>query len=340
MRLPILILLAGFALPMPSLLAEPCVTQSQMKDADRAALLRAADSLATRTASGDAESIRSQTMPQFAQDFNGIAQAIRNAASHLRGASFVPDTVWILDNSSAKAAADGTLQDAQFFCTLNHGTAEASFLIPALPPGRYGLVVLNTAGIADPWQVAFLLRESAPGGTWQLGGLFPRATTTGGHEGLWFWRTARDYAAKKQQWNSWVYYTEAEALLKPVSFVSSSHLEALEGERGKAAPPALSAGIGPAQPLVLAGVRGAEVRVTSLEAENAPSKADGVDLLAHIQAEEALPDPVASRARNAAAAKAIIAAHPELRGAFHGVWVIADLPGGATYVSEEPMNSL
>ena len=40
---------------------------------------------------------------------------------------------------------------------------------------------------------------------------------------------------KKQAWNAFVYYTEAEQLLKPVTFVSSSHLEVLDGERGKAA---------------------------------------------------------------------------------------------------------
>ncbi len=337
LRVPLL-LLASLALPAV-LPAESCVPQSQMQPAERDSLVRAGTALATLTAAGNAEGVRAQTMPQFAQDFGGIQEAIHNAAPHLQGASFVPDTVWILDASTAKPGPDGSPQDAQFFCKLNHGSADTSFLIPALPPGRYALVVLDTVGTSEPWQIAMLLRQSAPG-TWQLGGLFPRATVAGGHDGLWYWRAAREYAAKKQAWNAFVYYTEAEQLLKPVTFVSSSHLELLDGERSKAAPAALSAGIGTAQPLVIAGRNGAEVRVTSLGAENSPDRSGGIDLLAHIRAEQPLADPAASRARNAAAAKAIIAAYPELRGAFRGVWIVADLPGGGTYISEEPMNAL
>ena len=329
------LLLAAFSMP---LVAEPCITQSAMQPADRDSLVRAGTPLAPLAASNNADGVRAQTMPQYAQDFNGIRDVIRNAAPHLQGASFVPDTVWILDASATKPGADGSPQDVQFFCTLNRTAGATSFLIPALPAGRYGLVVLNTAGTTEPWQVAMLLRQGSPG-TWQLGGLFPRATAAGGHDGLWYWRAARDYAAKKQAWNSFVYYVEAEQLLKPVSFVSSSHLEVLEGERGKAAPPALSTGIGPTQPLIVAA-RGPEVRVTSLGAENSPGRTGGIDLLAHIAATDVLADPVASRARNAAAAKAIVAAYPELRSAFQGVWIVADLPGGATYISEEPMSSL
>ncbi len=333
-----LLLLASLFVPV-ALRAETCVTQSHMQPAERDTLLRAATSFAALTAANNTEGVRAQTMPQFAQDFGGIQEAIRNAAPHLQGASYIPDTLWILDASTAKPGPDGSPQDAQFFCKLNGGAAETSFLIPALPPGRYALAVLDAAGTAEPWQIAMLLRQSSPG-TWQMGGLFPRATAAGGHDGLWYWRTAREFAAKKQAWNAYVYYTEAEQLLKPVTFVSSSHLELLEGERGKAAPAALSSGIGTSQPLVIAAARGGEVRVTGLGAEKSPTQGGGIDLLAHVQADQALADPVASRARNAAAAKAIVAAYPELRSAFRGVWIVADLPGGATYISEEPMNAL
>jgi hypothetical protein len=318
--------------------AETCITQSAMTAADRESLVQAGQQFAALTAANNADAVRAQTMPQFAQDFNGIAEAIHTAAPKLQGASFVPDTLWILDASTAKQAADGSAQDAQFFCNLNRGSLQTSFLIPALPVGRYALVVLNTAGTGDPYQIAMLLRQSAAG-AWQMGGLFARATTAGGHDGLWFWKAARDYATKKQSWNSFVYYSEAEQLLKPVTFLSSTHLDALQAERSKAAPPALSNGVSASQPLVIAPKAGAEVRVTSLEALTAPSKV-GIDLLAHIHIEDPLTDPTASRARNAAAAKAIVSAYPELRAAFHGVWIVADLPNGSNFVSEEPMDSL
>lgn len=339
MRCLRLLLLLGVLLPLTQVLAEPCTTQSQMAPGDRETLVRVGTGLATLTAAGNPEAVRAQTMPQFAQEFGSIQEAIRNAAPHLQGASFVPDTLWILDASAAKPGADGSAQDAQFFCTLNRGASQASFLIPALPAGRYALVVLSTAGTAESWQIAMLLRQSTSG-SWQLGGLFPRATAAAGHDGLWYWRTARDFAGKKQSWNAFVYYTEAEQLLKPVSFISTSHLELLQSERKRSAPAALSAGIGADQPLVIASAKGLEVRVNSLGVENAPDRSGGIDLLAHVRAGEALADPVASRARNAAAARAILAAYPELRTAFHGVWIVAELPGGGTYISEEPMSSL
>jgi hypothetical protein len=338
MRRSAALLLASALCVTTPLIAETCITQSAMQPAERDALVQVGTRLAGLTAANNADGIRAQTMPQYAQDFGGIGDAIRIAAPHLAGASFVPNTVWILDASTSKPGADGSAQDAQFFCNLNRGSQQTSFLIPALPAGRYAMVVLDTAGSAEPYQIAMLLRQSAPG-NWQLGGLFPRATTAGGHDGLWYWKSARDYATKKQAWNAFVYFTEAEQLLKPVSFLTSSHLDSLQAERSKAAPPALSTGIGVGQPLVIAPAKGAEVRVTSLGAENAPAQA-GIDLLAHIHAEEILTDPVASRARNAAAARAIVAAYPELRSAFHGVWIVADLPNGTTYVSEEPMTSL
>ena len=319
--------------------AESCTTQSQMTTTERAALVEVGTEFAVLTATGNAEGMRARTMPAYAQNFAGIQDAIRSAAPHLQGASFLPQSLWILDNSAAKAGADGTAQDAQFACTLNRSAHQTTFLIPALPAGRYALVVLDSVGVAEPWQVAMLLRQAAPG-TWQMGGLFPRALTAGGHDGLWYWRSARDYAAKKQPWNAYVYYAEAEQLLRPVTFLSSTDLEALEGEQGKSAPAALSGGLGPQQPLVLAPAQGDEVRVTSLKAENAPDRSGTLDLLAHVQVTGPLADPIASRARNAHAAKAILAAFPELRSAFHGVWIVADLPGGGTYISEEPMTAL
>ena len=334
-----LLLSTLFLLPITRAHAEPCTTQSQMSQKERETLVRVGTSFATLTAANNTEAVRARTMPQFAQNFAGIEGAIHNAAQHLDGATFVPDTLWILDASASKPAADGTPQDAQFFCSLNRSASQTTFLILALPAGRYALVVLNSVGNAEPWQLAMLLRQSAPD-TWQMGGLFARATVAGGHDGIWYWRAARDYAGKRQAWNAFVYYTEAEHLLRPVDFLSSSNLETLQAERTKSAPAALSGGLGGEQPLVIAAGKGPEVRVTSLGAENAPDRSGSIDLLAHVRVTEALADPIASRARNAAAAKAIVAAYPELRTAFHGVWVVAELPGGGTYISEEPMGSL
>ena len=319
--------------------AATCTTQSQMQPAERDAVVRAGTAMVTLAAANNAEGVRLQTMPQYAQDFGGIATAISTAAPHLKGAGFVATSVWLLDAANEKAAADGSAQDAQFYCSLNKSTAQTTFAIPALPAGRYAVVVMDTTGTTEPWQVAMLLRQGAPG-TWQLGGMFPRATTAGGHDGLWYWRAAREYATKQQRWNAFVYYVEAEHLLKPVSFLSSTHLETLASERGKAAPTALSNGVGANEPLVIAAAKGDEVRVIDLGAENAPGQPNSIDLVAHIRAAAPMVDANAAKARNAAAARAIVGAYPELRAAFHGVWIVAEAPTGSPYISEEPMTSL
>lgn len=337
LRLLHLLLLAGAAF-IPALRAETCTTQSSLQPAVRDALTGAAQGLANLVASNNPDAVKAQTMPQFQTDFGGIADAIRSSSPHLQNATFVPDTVWLLDASTAKLGADGSPQDAQFLCSLKPGTSQVSFLIPALPPGKYGMVVLDSVGSSEPWQVALLMRESSSG-TWQLGGLFPRATSAAGHDGIWYWKAARDFAAKNQHWNAYTYYAEAEALLRPVSFMTSTHLDKLQDEQTKSAPQALSNGISATQPLVIGDGRTTEVRVTALGAEKAPGNG-GIDLLAHVKSDSPLNDPVASRARNLAAAKTIVAAYPELRSAFHGVWIVADFPDGTTYISEEPMTSL
>lgn len=333
--LPVVLSACAAALPLA---AETCTTQSRMQPAERDGLVRSAQTIAALTAANNADGVKALTMPQFTTDFRGMADTIRSASPHLGNASFVPNTLWLLDASTAKLGPDGSPQDAQFFCNLNGGASQVNFLIPALPPGKYGMVVLDAVGGADPYQVATLLRENAPG-QWQLGGLFARATTVNGHDGVWYWKTARDYAAKKQGWNAFAYYTEAESLLRPVSFLTSPHLERLADERTKAAPAALSNGVSTSQPLVIGDGKGAEIRVTSLGAEKAPGNG-GIDLLAHVRADTQLNDPVASRARNLAAAKAIVAAYPELRSAFHGVWVVSEFADGTTYISEEAMTAL
>ena len=244
--------------------------------------------------------------------------------------------MWILD-ASAPAGNDSKTQDAQFFCNLNRSAPEVTFSIPGLPAGRYALAVVNASAAPAPFQLAFLLQKSASG-SWQMAGFYPHATTATSHDGLWFWRQAREYAAKKQNWNAWLDYQEAELLLRPVPFMSSTHLDLLHDEWSKAAPTALSAGIRPEAPLVIRAKDGSEFRLTSLSTDNSLGN-PRLDIAIHIAAEP-MADPVAARARNQQAARAFVAAYPELRENFHGVWVFAEATNGAPFASEEPMERL
>ncbi len=317
--------------------AQHCVTQSQMQALDRDALVKQAQTLATLTQANDANAIKAQTVAQYAQDFSGIASTVATAAPHLQGATFQPSTLWILDARDNKTGPDGTPADVQFFCNRNKTAAATTFGLPALPAGRYALAILDTVHAPVPWQLALLMKESTTG-TWQLAGIFPRATTAAGHDGVWYWTAARTSATTKHNWNAWLEYSEAEQLLKPVEFVTSTHLDQLHEEQTKAAPAALSAGISSTTPLVIKARDGKEYQLTALAPDDSLG-ADRIDVAMHYKA-DAIADPVAARARNQQAASALLAAYPEMRTVFHGVWVYADSASGSPFASEEPVTRL
>jgi hypothetical protein len=241
------------------------------------------------------------------------------------------DGIYLLDASTLQAA-NGVNPDAQFYCTLHTASsspAEVEFSIPQLPPGKYSFATVRMED-ATPWQLSFLMRQDA--GKWLLAGLYPKPMTAAGHDGLWYWKQARTLEAQKQPWNAWLYLQEAQALVVPANFVSSTHLDKLQTELQTVAPPAVANGLSADAPLVLKAADGTEFRFTGIGVD--PSL--GLDIAAHLKV-ETLDDAEAARKRNIAAAAALLAAHPELRSAFHGVWVFAEAPGKAPYATELAM---
>jgi len=243
------------------------------------------------------------------------------------------EQVYLLEASDLKKNADGSAPDAQFFCSLNKSTMEADFLIPGLPPGKYAFAIVTDAGGAMPWRLSFLVRQDA--GKWLLAGFYPKPMTAAGHDGLWYWTQARDLTKQKQPWNAWLYYQAAQTLLRPADFVLSTHLDKLKSEAAAAAPPALSDGISVEAPLVVKGADGAEYHFTSLGVDDSLAQ-NSIDVVAHLKVDE-LGDPAAARKRNSDAMSALLAAHPELRKLFHGVWIYTDATGMSPFATEQPM---
>lgn len=352
-------LLVACFLPVPNLAAETCTTQSQMSQSDRDAIVATVRNLAGKVQSNDVAGVRAQTIPEYAKDFAAMTTLVGNTSAKVRGTQLSVDQVYVLDATSLKPAPDGTNQDAQFFCSLNKSMAEANFLIPALPSGRYGFATVTTDSARTPWRMSFLLRqEGAASGPaqWTMAGFYPKPLTAAGHDGLWYWTHARELAQQKQHWNAYLYYQQAAALLQPVGFLTSTHLEKLRKEATAAAPPALSEGVSVDTPLVVKGSQGSEYRFTELTTDDSLGM-DKVDLVVHLQAEPA-PEPAAApaagksqaakttppaaspRERNSSAMAALLAAYPELRNSFHGVWVFADSPGKNPFVTEEAMANI
>lgn len=334
MRFKIALLAAGLLLSGVAA-AEVCTTQSQMTSADRDALAATGRSLATKVQADDVNGLQAATVAEYAKDFSGIGDVVGTTAAKLKGGTIAVQQVYLLDGTQLKKNADGSAPDAQFFCSLNKSVAEVDFLIPGLLPGRYGFVIVDVQG-TSPWQLSFLLRQDQ--GRWAMAGFYPKALTAAGHDGLWYWTQARAMAARKEHWNAWLYYRQAQSLLQPTGFVQSSHLEKLKSEQAAAAPPALSDGISTSAPLVVKGANGAEYRFVGLSVDDSLG-APKIDVVAHLQVEAAADSAVAKK-RNADAASALLAAYPELRKAFHGVWIFAEATGQNPYATEEAMDEI
>lgn len=322
------------SLPM---FAETCTTQSKMAPADRDVLSTAAKDLATRIQTGDVTGIRAASVAEVAQDFTGISDVVGATSPRLKGSDPVVDAIYLLDGSTIKRAADGSPSEGQFFCTLADAAAsEVDFFIAALPPGKYAFAVVTMRGIPAPWHLSFLLRQDQ--GKWLMAGLYPKPTTAAGHDGLWYWTQGRQMAARNEHWNAWLYFKQAEALLLPAPFIQSPHLEKLRTETTAAAPPPLAAGISPSSPLIVKAKDGVEYRVTALGVDDSLG-ASSIDIALHLQT-ETLGDQAAARKRNIAAMSALLASYPELRKAFHGIWVFAEIPGQGPYATEQSMSDI
>lgn len=339
--------------------AETCTPQSQISAPDKGAIVATVRTLAGLVQTNDAAGLRAQTVPEYAKDFSAMTSLVGNTAPKVQGAQLSVDQVYLLDANNLKTLGDGTNQDAQFFCTLNKSVSETEFLIPSLPPGRYGFAVVTAQNGAQgqkaPWEISFLLRQEQGGSHWSMAGFYPKALTAASHDGLWYWTHARDLVKAKQPWSGYLYYQQAQSLLQPVGFVSSTHLDKLRKETSASAPPALSDGISTDAPLVVKGLAGAEYRFTALTTDDSLG-ADKIDVLVHLQADPAVEPPspgsssksgsakatppVPPRERNANAMAALLAAFPELRANFHGVWVFADAVGSNPFITEEPMANI
>jgi hypothetical protein len=254
-------------------------------------------------------------------------------APRLKGGTLAVEQVYLLDASNLAMAPGGTPPPADFYCSLNKSVAEVDFVFSALPPGRYGFVIVDVRGVTPPWRLSFLLQKDTVG--WKLAGLYPRTTSVGGHDGLWYWRQAREMTARKENMGAWLYYQEAQGLLVPADFVQSNHLEKLTTEATAVTPPVLSGGISNDVPLVLKGADGVEYRFTALGVDQAPT-VDAVDVSAHLKV-DALGDAATARKRSTDAMSALVKAFPELRKAFHGIVLVTDIAGQNSFAIEQTM---
>jgi hypothetical protein len=304
--------------------AVSCTTQAQMAEADRASLVQAGKTLASAVQSGNAAAVQALTIPKVKAQFDGIASTIEQTAPLLTGATITIDALYGLDASDLKSSAE----DTQFFCGVPGSPLHVDFTIPQLPQGRYALVMVHATGVSKPQQIAFLLQKN---GDWQMAGFFVKPLLVAGHDSLWYWTRARAFDQKNQKWNAYFYYTTAAYLASPADFLTSTNLEKLNQETANARPEGLPG----AQPMVVSEGN----QNYSISDLHTDGSLGGLDLVIRYAATN-VGDPVATRARNLEVMKATLAAHPELREGFHGLWVFADAPPERPYGNELAMSDI
>jgi hypothetical protein len=311
------------------------MTQAKMSPDLRAALADASLSLAAAVKAGDAAKVQSMTISEFSanpQSFGPTAYLVHSTADKVAQDNFEVTQLYELDARNRIAGDSG---NAEFSCALVGSPSETDFAIPGLPPGMYGFTMVEATG-ARPWLLAFLLRQDA--GAWKLAGFYPRARTAAGHDGGWYWKTAFDDFKAKQLWSAWLLFGEADQLLRPANFVTSTKLDSLRSEQRSALPPELSNGLAPDVPLVIKCSDGTEFRFTSVDAD-ASDDGERLNLALHMKADW-LGDPAAAKTRNQAAARAFLDAHAELRPVFSSMVVFTDSPGHDPYVTEQRMSEI
>ncbi len=307
--------------------AVTCTTQSQMTDPQRSAFAQAAHTLATEIQSGNVSAIKANTISSVAAQFDPIASTIQSIAPDLQGATFTVQNIYALNASDLKAPAD-----TQFFCSIPGSEVLITVSLAQLPPGNYAIVLVHSAGGKQPQQMALILANDPAGSTqWKLAGFYARPLTLAGHDSVWYWTQARDFAKKKQQWNAYFYYETAAYLALPADFLSSPNLEKLQKEMNSTRPDGLPG----SSPMTVAA-NGQTYEITNLHTDGSLGQ---LDLVVNYNATDTS-DPVATRSRNIDVMKALLAQHPELREGFHGLWVYANAPNQRPFGIEQPMNQI
>ncbi len=315
------------ALLLPQANAASCKTQSQLTAAQRDAVSSTARTIVGDVQSGNIDALRAGTIPAVAADFGGIAASANSLKPLLQHAAITVNDLYVLDSSSEPAGAARTY----FYC----GTPVVVLNFTNLPAAKYALAILHATGVPQPQQIALILSETTED-HWMLGGFFSNPMIVAGHDGLWYWERAREYAQKKMNWAAWFYYQTAAPLLDPADFLTSPNLEKLQHEAERIRPGNLPG----AAPMML-DVHGSAFAITSM---NTTGTLGGLDLEVHYDPNAAqlaqLRDPTAARKQVIDVMTALLAAHPDLRAAYRGLWVRADQGEVSVFALNLPMNEI
>jgi hypothetical protein len=312
--------------------AESCSTSTEMDAATRTALQNVATQDFGYISSASVQQVAANSIPDIASNTEGLTGLLNEHKDKLAGATASVRNVYLFD-----ASGSAPLERADFFCGVfagaqGSGVNKVGFTLQNLPPGKYGMVILDVHGSKTPYFYSLLLLQQGP--TWKIAGLFPRSRQIAGHDAQWYWQQARDFESKGQQHNAWYYYLAAKEVATPLPFMSTDKIDEFYSEVQNAMPSDL-----PEQkPLSLQGANGKTYQVTNLFVIP-DDKGQGLDLVIKYKSPD-ISDTGKTFIENKEVMKAILAKYPEFKPVYGSLVARAVAPSGQDFGSMLPMKDL
>ena len=310
--------------------AQTCFTGDDMDAATRSALQTAGTRYFDMAARGDTASLKQNSISSVANNFGGIENTIKENQTNLAGAHATARPPFLL-----KAEGTTPLAKAEFLCGVFDANGQtknsAEFIIPNLPPGSYGIVVLDVLASSTAYTFALVLEQE--GADWKIGNLFLQAANLNGHDSAWFVSQAGVLKGKGQTHNAWLYYVQARQLMMPVPFMYTQASDKLYDAMQAVKPVDLPVE-GNTTDLLAPG--GKTYKLT----EAFPlAVGKDLDIVVKYQNPD-VSDTGKTFEENMNVMRALLAKFPELRDAFAGVVVRAVEPSGRDYGSMMPMKDI
>ncbi len=307
--------------------AASCTTQAAMTPEVRGTLASIGEQLSDAVLRQDTSALQSVLLPAMTGQWEGIHDAIENAAPLVKGGKVQLRNMYLLDASSLTAPSD-----TQFFCSNANGSMTVTISMRALPPGKYALILSDANGAALAGQMGFVLVWDVTGTPgWKLGGFSARQGEFNGHDAVWYWTRARELAQSNLPWAAWYTFEAARYLELPVDFLTSPNLDKLVQEQSQ-----------------IKGGPTADTFPYSVTSGDRTWRIDGVRLDASLHEPDlgvsyestGSTDPAVLRTEAIAVLGALLKAQPGLRENFHGMWAYASTNGKVTPVMELPMGQI
>jgi hypothetical protein len=306
--------------------AVSCTTQAELQPQDRNALAAIGQRMAIAILQQDYSTLQAQLLPAIAAQWDGIHGEVELGAPLVKGGQPQIQSIYLLDASAQTDTADD-----QFFCSNASGSLTVTANMHALPPGKYAVVLADSAGAPLGGQIGLIVVWDPTGSpaAWKLGGVSVRQGIVDGHDGVWYWTRARSLATTGAPWSAWYSFDMARYLLLPVDFLSSPNMDKLNREQTQ-----LKDVPGPFPLSLEDGPR--NWKIDAVRIDTTLRQAD----LSVTYESLGISDPAASRTEAIAVLTAFLKAHPELRANFHGMWAVASKDGKLTPVMELPMGQI